>query len=160
MSIVIREIKEEDDEALKRIIETVMIEHGASREGTVLGDPVLNHLSRSFAEDDAIYYVAEIGGEIVGGCGIKQLDGTNENICELQRMFLLPQARGLGIGRQLLDLCLEEAKEFGYEHCYLETLPQMTSAYKLYKKAGFEDIDAAMGNTGHGSCTVYMLKAL
>jgi putative acetyltransferase len=160
MSINIREIREEDDAALFSIVEKVMTEFGASREGTVLGDPVIRHMSRSFAEKDAVYYVAEVNGEIAGGCGIKQLDGSSEKICELQRMFLLSNSRRLGIGKKLLDLCLEKAREFGYTHCYLESLPSMEAAYGLYKKAGFEDIPGPMGNTGHGSCTVWMLKKL
>ena len=160
MNINIREIKEEDDAALFLIIEKVMIEFGASREGTVLGDPVIKHLSRSFDEKGAIYYVAEVNGEIAGGCGVKQLDGTTEKICELQRMFLLPNTRGLGIGKKLLDLCLDKAREFGYTACYLESLPGMDAAYSLYRKAGFEDISGPMGNTGHNSCTVWMLKKL
>lgn len=160
MSIEIRTIKPSDDPALFSIIERVMTDFGASREGTVLGDPVIRNLSRSFDEPGAIYYVAELDGKIVGGCGIKQLDGTKEKICELQRMFLLAEARGKGIGRQLLDLSLEKAREFGYEKCYLESLPSMTAAYNLYKQAGFEDIDGPLGNTGHGSCTVWMIKNL
>ena len=148
MKMNIRAIREEDDAALFSIIEKVMMEFGASRKGTVLGDPVIKHLSRSFSEKDAVYYVAEIDNEIAGGCGIKQLDGTTEKICELQRMFLLPDARGLGIGNKLLDKCLEKARVFGYTHCYLESLPSMQNAYSLYKKAGFEDIPGPMGNTG------------
>jgi putative acetyltransferase len=160
MDIKIREIDAGDDAALFRIIETVMSEFNASREGTVLGDPVIHNLSRSFEEDNAVYYVAEVNGKIAGGCGVKQLEGTAEKICELQRMFLLPEARGKGLGAKLLGLCLQRAKEFGFDQCYLETLPSMSSAYSLYIKAGFRDIDHPLGDTGHGSCTVYMLKDL
>lgn len=160
MTTVIRTIQPSDDPALFRIIERVMTDFGASREGTVLGDPVIRNISRSFDEPGAVYYVAELDGKIVGGCGIKQLDGTTEKICELQRMFLLAEARGKGIGRQLLDLCIEKARELGYEKCYLESLPSMSAAYSLYKQSGFEDISAPLGNTGHNSCTVWMIKDL
>ena len=160
MSIRIRPIQPSDDQALFGIIEKVMTEFGASREGTVLGDPVIRNLSRSFSEKDAIYFVAEVDGEITGGCGIKQLDGTDERICELQRMFLLPETRGKGIGKQLLELCLQKAKEYGYDRCYLESLPSMTSAYNLYRDAGFEMLEGPLGSTGHNSCTVWMIKDL
>ncbi len=51
-------------------------------------------------------------------------------------------------------------KKQGFEICYLETLSFMTTAQKLYKRIGFENIDGPMGNTGHNSCEVWMTKKL
>ena len=81
-------------------------------------------------------------------------------MCELQKMYFLPEARGLGFGTQLMQLCLENAKMFGFKSCYLETLPQMEDAQKLYVKAGFEYLDKPLGSTGHTSCPIWMLKKL
>jgi putative acetyltransferase len=53
-----------------------------------------------------------------------------------------------------------EAKKMGFKNCYLETLPYMKSAVKLYKKTGFVALDAPLGNTGHYSCTEWMIKEL
>ncbi|GAW89962.1 histone acetyltransferase HPA2-related acetyltransferase [Flavobacterium psychrophilum] len=75
-------------------------------------------------------------------------------------MYFLPEARGLGIGLQLMNKCLTIAKNFGYEKCYLETMPYMEAAQKLYKKVGFEYLCEPMGNTGHTSCPVWMIKHL
>ena len=75
-------------------------------------------------------------------------------------MFFLPETRGLGIGTQMMATCLQSAKDFGFKKCYLETMPFMHAAQKLYTKSGFEYICASMGSTGHTSCPVWMLKEL
>ena len=75
-------------------------------------------------------------------------------------MYFLPEARGRGLGASMMDVCLEKAKSFGFEKCYLETLPDMTDAAKLYAKSGFENLDGPLGDTGHYSCNVWMIKTL
>ena len=75
-------------------------------------------------------------------------------------MYFLEEARGKGIGTRMIKVCLEKAKAFGFEKCYLETMPYMKAAQKLYQKNGFEYIDARMGDTGHYSCPVWMIKKL
>ena len=60
----------------------------------------------------------------------------------------------------MMNICLTKAKEFGFEFCYLETLPYMNAARKLYRKVGFQDLDTPMGNTGHYSCDLWMIKNL
>jgi putative acetyltransferase len=92
--------------------------------------------------------------------GISQLQNAEENICELQKMYFLEEARGKGWGALMIQKCLEKASEFGYEKCYLETLPKMLNAQKLYQKVGFNYIDAPLGATGHTSCPVWMIKVL
>lgn len=158
----IREIKAVDNGELALVIKSVLEEFGADPKTTMLGDPSLYKMYEYYQFDRAVFYVAFVDGKIVGGCGIKQLDGSaeEEKICELQRMYLLPEARGLGIGKRLMELCMEKAKEFGYQKIYIESLPQMKSAIALYKKSGFEFLDKPLGNTGHGGCDVWMLKEL
>ncbi|HEY3249495.1 MAG TPA: GNAT family N-acetyltransferase [Ignavibacteria bacterium] len=160
INILYRKIIPEDNPALYKIITQVMTEFGANSKTTVLGDPSIRKMSENYAEPDSVYYVALVENKIAGGAGIKQLDGATEKICELQRMFLLPDARGKGIGKRLLEMCLEDAKNFGYESCYLESLSNMLDARRLYEKFGFKIIDAPMGNTGHSGCNVFMLKKL
>ena len=108
----------------------------------------------------SIYYVVEKDGIVVGSAGIAPLANEAVSICELQKMYFLPEMRGIGIGAEMMEVCLQSAKNFGYEKCYLETMPFMLAAQKLYKKAGFEYISAPMGSTGHDSCPVWMLKEL
>ena len=89
-----------------------------------------------------------------------KLQNSTENICELQKMYFAPEARGKGLGSKMMKICLDKAKEFGYEKCYLETLPYMEGARKLYTKVGFKSLDKPLGDTGHYSCNMWMLKKL
>jgi putative acetyltransferase len=75
-------------------------------------------------------------------------------------MYLTPSARNLGLGRQLIQLCMDQAKQLGYRKMYLETLPELSQAVRVYEKFGFHYLDGPLGNTGHFGCNVWMLKDL
>jgi putative acetyltransferase len=75
-------------------------------------------------------------------------------------MYFLPAARGRGAGAAMMERCLEAARELGFRQCYLETLSGMDAAMKLYERSGFRRIDAPMGDTGHGGCNTFYLRAL
>lgn len=104
--------------------------------------------------------MVEDKGHIIGCAGVAQLDNFEGTVCELQKMYFIKEARGRGLGTQMIMVCLKRAKTYGFEKCYLETMPYMKTAQKLYLKTGFEYIDAPMGDTGHYSCEVWMLKEL
>ena len=104
--------------------------------------------------------MVENNSKIVGCAGIAKLENGDPEICELQKMYFLPETRGLGIGSKMMEKCLEQAKYFGFKKCYIETMPFMHAAQKLYKKSGFEYLNVPLGNTGHSSCPVWMLKNL
>jgi len=157
VSMVIRKIKQEDNIAIAAVVKQVMEEFNADPKTTILGDPSLHTMYQNYQEPRSVYYVIEIDGKVLGGCGIRRLDGGDNTICELQRMFLLNEVRGKGIGKQLLGLCLSEAKKFNYKQVYLESLKQMTGAISLYENAGFKRIQKSLGNTGHGGCDVNMI---
>lgn len=156
----IREIQLKDNPKIAKVIRKILIEFGVPKVGTAYADKILDTLYEAYDTEKAIYYVIEKEGEIFGGAGIKQLDNYEGNVCELQKMYFLPEARGIGLGSKMMETCLQKAKEFGFEQCYLETLPYMEDARKLYRKAGFKDLDAPMGDTGHYSCNLWMLKEL
>ena len=158
--MVIRKIEQKDNAAVAEIVRTVMIELGAPKVGTAYADPNLDTMYETYQNPNAVYFVVEQDEKIIGGAGIKQLDNGDETICELQKMYFLPEARGLGVGSKMIALCLQQAKEFGFKKCYLETMPFMIDAQKLYKKSGFYNIDGSMGNTGHTYCSLWMLKDL
>ena len=159
-SITIREIQKKDNVEIAAIVRNVLMEMGAPKIGTAYADPYLDSLFEVYAVPNAIYFVIENNGKIIGGAGVKQLDNSDENICELQKMYFLPEARGLGLGIKLMNLCLEKATEFGFDGCYIETMTYMEAAQKLYRKSGFEYLEQQIGNTGHNSCEVWMLKKL
>ena len=96
----------------------------------------------------------------LGGAGVAPLAGGDGSVCELRKMYFLPEARGIGAGAAMMATCLEAARGFGFAHCYLETLTGMDGAMRLYERSGFRRIGGPMGATGHGSCDVFYLLEL
>ena len=114
----------------------------------------------AYQSNRSIYYVIEDNKKILGGAGINPLKGGNKNICELQKMYFHNSMRGKGYGSTMIDLCLDFARKVKFEKCYIETMPNMIDAQKLYLKKGFSYIDKPLGNTGHSACPVWMIKKL
>lgn len=158
--MIIREIQPEDNEQIANVIRQVFISDDYPKTGTAFADSQLDFMFETYDKPKSIYFVVEVEGKIVGGAGVSQLENSEENICELQKMYFLREFRGKGIGYEMIQKCLSKAKEFGFEKCYLETLPEMLAAQSLYKKVGFEYLCEPMGGTGHTSCPVWMLKRL
>ena len=104
--------------------------------------------------------MAECNGQLVGGGGIFPSAGMPPFTCELVKMYLLQNARGVGLGKLMIEKCLAFAKESGYKQIYLETMPELKQALKTYAKFGFRYIDKPLGNTGHFGCELWMLKDL
>jgi putative acetyltransferase len=159
-SIQIREIQKQDNAQIAAVIREVFISDNYPKTGTAFADAQLDFMFEAYDNPRAAYFVVEENGKIIGGGGVSQLENSTENICELQKMYFLQEARGKGIGLQMIEKCLDKATEFGYEKCYLETLPEMLAAQSLYKKVGFEYLCEPLGNTGHTTCPVWMLKNL
>lgn len=158
--IVYRPIEPSDNDALARIIRIIFEEYEIPRSGTAYTDPAIDDMYGAFSGGQAAYLVVLSNHRIVGGAGIAPLKGSDPKVCELQKMYLQPDARHLGSGRKLLELCLNKAKELGYEKCYLETMSNMQRAQALYKEYGFRYLDERLGNTGHYACPVWMIKEL
>ena len=154
--IRLRPIKKSDDKALAHIIRSTLAEFGANHPGTVYFDASTDHLSDLFKKERSHYLVAEINGKLVGGGGIFPTDGLPFDTCELVKMYLLPEARGKGIGKTIVGKCLEMARLIGFERIYLESMPELEQALKLYEKFGFTYLNAPMGNTGHFGCEKQM----
>lgn len=157
---IIREIKPTDNKEVAKIIRSVILEMGAPKVGTAYEDKATDTMFETYQKEKSSYFVLEHNNIIVGGAGIAQLDNYDGNVCELQKMYFLPIARGKGLGSKLITICLEKAKELGFETCYLETLPYMKDAVKLYNKYGFKNLDKPMGNTCHYNCNVWMIKEI
>ena len=159
MDYVIRKVKPKDNPQVAKIIRTVMPEFGASGAGFAIHDKEVDEISNAYGHARAAFFVCELSGKIIGGGGVAPLQGGDENVCELKKMYFLPEGRGKGLGKKLLKQCLEAAKEIGFQYCYLETFNTMQSAMKLYEKNGFKKIPGPLGNTGHFACdTFYQIK--
>ncbi|MBC8882936.1 GNAT family N-acetyltransferase [Flavobacterium piscinae] len=158
--ITIRPIQKADNEQIASVIRSVLIEHDVPKVGTAYADVSLDSMFETYSLPRSHYFVVENKGKIIGGAGISQLENESETICELQKMYFLPEARGIGVGSEMMTKCLAFAQSVGFKKCYLETMPYMHAAQKLYLKFGFHYIDAPLGCTGHTSCPVWMLKEL
>ena len=132
---LIREIKKVDNNKIRKILQLVMTEYKVPNHGSALADPEIFNMYSAYSNKRSIYYV-------------------------LQKMYFLRDARGLGLGNKMIIKCLNKAIEFGFESCYIETMYNMTDAQKLYLSNGFIYINNPIGNTGHSSCPVWMLKNL
>lgn len=160
MNYTIRKIEPKDNLKIASVIRNIFEELDAPKVGTAYADPHLNTLFEVYQAENEIYFVVEQNGIILGGCGIGNLIDAEFKICELQKMYLAKEARGKGIAQELMQKCLAFAKQAGYDKCYIETLPFMKDAQKLYVKSGFNYIDGPMGITGHNACDVFMIKEL
>ena len=158
--IKIRPIQPGDNKALATIIRGCLEEFGANHPGTVYYDETTDRLSEVFETPGSAYLVAEINGGLAGGGGIFPTEGLPAGTCELVKMYLSPAARGTGLGKRLMQLCLDKAKDLGYEKVYLETMPELTNAIPMYEKFGFTYLDGPLGNSGHFGCAIQMMKRL
>ena len=156
----IRQICKNDNLNLSNVIREVLIEIGVPKKGTAYSDPELNFMFEAYDNKRSIYYVVENDGKIYGGAGISHLNEADYDICELQKMYFLSVIRGKGLGDQIIEKCLSFALDNKFKYCYIETLPYMKAAQKLYLKKGFNYIDGPIGNTGHTSCNVWLIKKL
>lgn len=160
-TLQVRPITAQDDAAIAHVIRQVSAEFGLTADkGYTISDPNLDALFALYSQPQSAYWVIEYEGRVVGGGGIAPLVAGEDDVCELQKMYFLPIARGKGLARQLAIQALDFARQHGFRRCYLETTGHLTSAIRLYESLGFEPIPHAMGNTGHTDCEVTMLKVL
>jgi putative acetyltransferase len=158
--VTIRPIVPGDNTELAAIVRNSLAEFGADKPGTVYFDPTTDHLFELFQEPGSVYFVAEKDGVVLGGAGLSHSAGLPEDTCELVKMYLRPEARGIGLGGTLIRQCLDKAKSLGYRNIYLETMPELRQALAIYERFGFRYLDGPLGNTGHFGCDRWMLLDL
>ncbi|MHA8074160.1 GNAT family N-acetyltransferase [Aquirufa sp. HETE-40SA] len=156
----IRPIEHGDNEALAKVIRTALAEFGANKPGTVYFDPTTDALYELFRTPGSFYYVATIDEVVVGGCGIYPTDNLPDGTCELVKLYVSKEARGTGLGKQLMEKSLSWAKDNAYTQVYLESMPELEKAVSIYEKVGFKPLESPLGNSGHCGCDIWMLKAL
>ncbi|MGL5390647.1 MAG: bifunctional helix-turn-helix transcriptional regulator/GNAT family N-acetyltransferase [Shewanella sp.] len=153
----IREATAADDAAIAQVIRAVSAEYGLTADkGYSVADPTLDCLSHIYRQTGAKYWVIELAGQVLGGAGIAPL-ADNAGICELQKMYFMPEIRGKGLAKRLALQALDFAKRSGYHSCYLETTALLKEALALYEQLGFSHLSAPLGNTGHDACELPML---
>lgn len=157
---VIRPIRLEDNQALAHIIRGVFIEYSAEQEGTVYSDPSTDNLYGLFQEQNSVLWVAEQNGKVVGCCGIFPTLGLPGKCAELVKYYVDSSARGIGVGRALMEKCILSAQQMGFSQVYIESLPDFEKAIGIYEKQGFRSLPKPMTKFGHPGCNLWFLKDL
>lgn len=157
---MIRLIRPGDNAQVASIIRTVMPEFGASGQGFAIHDNEVDDMFAAYTQPRCAYFVCEVDGQVVGGGGIAPLQGGDDTVCELKKMYFLPAARKKGLGSLVIQSCLDAAIKFGFKTCYLETFNTMTRAMQVYEQHGFKRIPGPMGNTGHFACDTFYTRNL
>jgi len=142
---IIRPVEEQDNLSLAKMIRQVFREHDAPKKGTVYSDPTTDNLYLLFLAPRSVLWVAEINNEPIGCCGIFPTKGLPVNCAELVKFYISKDNRGKGTGKELMERCIQSAKEFGYYLLYLESLPHFAKAVRMYEKQGFTRLDQPLG---------------
>ena len=151
----LRLIRAEDNAIVARIIRQVMTEYDCVGPDYSIEDPEVDNMFEAYAADRSAFFVLTLEDEVVGCGGIALLEGADQHTCELKKMYFLPHARGLGQGKKLVQLCIDQARAFQYRRIYLETVDRMVTAQALYQKMGFQKLSCRQGETGHGGCDAF-----
>jgi putative acetyltransferase len=131
---IIRPVRAGDVAAVLALVRTTLAEFGLGLGEGADSDALLANLPGSYADAGGAFFVAELGGALVGTAGLARLGNSD---FELQKMFLSPATRGKGVGRKLLTACLDVARAAGARRVVLDTNSRMTDAIAFYEKSGF-----------------------
>jgi putative acetyltransferase len=160
-TIQIRPIEQKDNIDIAKVIRGALEEFGANKPGTVYFDPTTDALFELFNNTPgSYYYIATIDNNVVGGAGIFPTENLPNGTCELVKLYLHKDARGTGLGKELLNTAMQWAKENGYTQVYLESMPELSKAVTIYENVGFKRIHQPLGNSGHCGCDIWMVKNL
>jgi putative acetyltransferase len=159
-NVTLRRVEPGDNHEIADLIRLVFREFKIDKPGTVYYDPTTDDLYNLFRKPGSMYWIAEEKGKIIGGCGFYSTPGLPEGCAELVKLYLLPEVRGRGIGRMLMEKTFESAREAGYRQLYLESMPELSKAIGIYKKAGFNFIPERLGESGHYCCDIWMIRNL
>lgn len=156
----IREIEKKDNPAIESIIKRSLESFGLDIPGTAYFDPQLSNLAGYYKglADSKYWVVTSKHGEVMGGVGIAPY-GNHAGVCELQKLYVKPEAQGQGLSKQLMNTALGFAKEH-YTHCYLETMEKLRVANRLYERLGFRKLDRPLDGSEHRTMDTWYMKEL
>ncbi|UJF16288.1 GNAT family N-acetyltransferase [Jeotgalibaca sp. MA1X17-3] len=155
----IRFIEKKDNFLVKELIQTSLEEVGLAIPGTAYFDPHIDTLYDYYATNkNANYWVIEKNHKIIGGVGIAPFS-SDHKICELQKIYVASDFRGLGLSNTLMNTALEYASNY-YEQCYLETHSSLEAACRLYEKYDFRLLDKPIDGSEHSAMDAWYVKDL
>ncbi|MBU1319458.1 MAG: GNAT family N-acetyltransferase [candidate division Zixibacteria bacterium] len=114
-------------------------------------DSELEELPGDYAPPSGRLFLATVDSLAAGCVALRRLSGV---VCEMKRLYVRPEFRGLAIGRQLVEAIVKEGREAGYRAMRLDTLASMEAARNIYRSLGFVEIEAYRYNPIEGA--VYM----
>lgn len=157
----LRPIGPADDVAIAQIVRSCLAVHGLDIPGTAYFDPELDHLSAYYGERPGkrAYFILECpDGSVGGGAGLAEFPGV-EGCCELQKIYLIDDLQGRGLGRALLKTVEARARELGYRRIYLETHHSPATAVGFYGHLGYRRIEQPVPTT-HTTMDRFLIKEL
>jgi drug/metabolite transporter (DMT)-like permease/GNAT superfamily N-acetyltransferase len=114
-------------------------------ERTVERNPCrIETVASDYVEPDGVFVVMRRDGEPVACGGVRSL---GDGVGELKRMYVVPSARGGGLGARLVAALEDEARRLGHRKLRLDTAEPLREAQRLYRRAGYRDIADYNGNT-------------
>ena len=126
-----------DEYAVFKLVEHVLTEYGLSVNPDVTDSDLLD-IRKSYIATGGTFRVIRFGGKIVGSYGVY---ATSAWLCELRKMYLLPEFRGQGLGKKLMDDAIKKAKALGFAEMFLETNSCLQEAVHLYRRYGFTEFE-------------------
>ena len=137
-NIIIRSASNQDEERITALVSNVLAEFGLQIDLEET-DADLRDIESSYLQAGGVFEVIEDEqGNLLGTVGLYPID---ESTCELRKMYFVPKARGLGLGKYILERAIARAGELGFERIVLETASVLKAANHLYVKYGFRPID-------------------
>lgn len=106
-------------------------------------DTELKTLPGKYGPPDGVLLLASVDGKAAGCIALRKI---SEGICEMKRLYVRSEYRGLCIGKRLIDMIIEDAREMDYTYMRLDTLATMEKAQSLYLSLGFYDIEPYVYN--------------
>ena len=107
----------------------------------------LREFPGAYAPPQGRLLLAFAGAEAIGCVALRPF----EQGCEMKRLYVRPDSRGLGAGRALAGAVIEAARELGYRSMRLDTQPEMSAARALYRSLGFREIEPYRFNPTPGT---------
>jgi carbonic anhydrase len=108
----------------------------------------ISNLAREYGPPDGALLLAERDGAMLGCVGLRKF---SDGVCEMKRLYVVPEGRGSGAGRALALGIIAEGRRLGYARMLLDTLPFMSEAQALYVSLGFTPIPAYRHNPVAGA---------
>jgi putative acetyltransferase len=135
----IREADNGDIPSVKAVVFTVLQEYGLLPDENGI-DSDLNDIETNYPANNGYFgLITNKTGKTVGTFGLYR---KSDSDCEIRKMYLLPEARGIGLGKKTIRILIIKALEKGYRNIFLETNSVLKEAIALYEKSGFRKIDS------------------